>query len=54
MTHLRGITWNHPRGLNSLKAATVAFLAEREDITLEWHARSLKNAELAMERCPYR
>lgn len=45
MTHLRGITWNHPRGLNSLKAATVAFLAEREDITLEWHARPLKEFE---------
>ncbi|MBF8191048.1 extracellular solute-binding protein [Nonomuraea sp. K274] len=47
MTHLRGMTWDHPRGLSSMQAATAAFLAGREGsgITVEWHARPLKAFE---------
>jgi multiple sugar transport system substrate-binding protein len=42
MTSLRGMTWNHPRGLWSLRAATEAY---GRDVTVEWDARSLREFE---------
>ncbi|MCG5214079.1 extracellular solute-binding protein [Streptosporangium soli] len=45
MTHLRGMTWNHPRGMSSIQAATTAFLAGHPGITVEWHARALREFE---------
>lgn len=37
---LRGITWDHPRGLNGLRASDV-LLRQRHAVTVEWEVRSL-------------
>ncbi|WP_020494790.1 extracellular solute-binding protein [Sciscionella marina] len=41
MTRLLGMTWNHPRGRDSLRAAT----AEYGRVDIEWEARSLREFE---------
>lgn len=43
MTTLTGMTWRHPRGHDSLLAATAAFSAERPDVDVTWDARSLQD-----------
>jgi multiple sugar transport system substrate-binding protein len=40
LTVLKGMTWNHPRGLDSVVACN-ALLEERFGVTVEWTARSL-------------
>jgi len=37
---LRGLTWDHPRGIDGLRACDV-LLRERHGVTVEWEARSL-------------
>ena len=37
---LRGMTWDHPRGVDGLRACD-ALLRERHGVTVEWEARSL-------------
>src|SRR6187402_2650876 len=37
---LRGMTWDHPRGVDGLRAAA-AVIRERHGVTVEWEARSL-------------
>ncbi|MFI9595058.1 extracellular solute-binding protein [Nonomuraea sp. NPDC052265] len=39
------MTWNHTRGVDSIEAATAAFLKDRDDLTVEWEARSLQEFE---------
>jgi multiple sugar transport system substrate-binding protein len=52
---LRGITWDHPRGVDSLQAATDAYLQAHPNVRIEWTARPLSGfedtpvAELAQE-----
>jgi multiple sugar transport system substrate-binding protein len=45
MTVLRGMTWSHPRGLASCRAATEAFTREHPEVSVEWTARSLQEFE---------
>jgi len=42
MIRLRGITWDHPRGLGGVRATAAAFEAERDDVGVEWATRSLQ------------
>ncbi|MGD9328645.1 MAG: extracellular solute-binding protein [Cyclobacteriaceae bacterium] len=42
MIKLRGLTWDHPRGYDSVVAATTAFEKVRPDIQVIWRKRSLK------------
>lgn len=39
-THLRGMTWDHPRGVGGLRSSN-AHLLEHEGVVIEWEARSL-------------
>jgi multiple sugar transport system substrate-binding protein len=41
-TVLRGITWDHPRGLGGLQATAAAYAAGRPGVRVEWTARSLQ------------
>jgi multiple sugar transport system substrate-binding protein len=41
VTHLRGITWDHPRGVDGLRAATAEYTG-RTGVTIEWSLRSLQ------------
>jgi multiple sugar transport system substrate-binding protein len=41
MIHLRGVTWDHVRGLGGVRATADAFAASH-DVRIEWAARSLK------------
>lgn len=45
LTSLRGITWDHPRAVAPLLAASEAFSAERPDVVLRWTARPLSEFE---------
>ena len=38
---LRGITWNHPRGLDPLLAANDVYRDVAPDVRVEWTTRSL-------------
>jgi len=40
--HLRGITWDHPRGLDSLRGSAARWAELRPDVTVEWEVRSLQ------------
>jgi multiple sugar transport system substrate-binding protein len=40
---LNGMTWNHPRGLDSLLACSEPFGREHPEITVDWDARSLQD-----------
>lgn len=44
MPQLRGMTWNHPRGIDPLIAASEQWL-ERTGIAVTWEARSLQDFE---------
>lgn len=46
MTHYRGLTWDHPRGTDALRAAAAAFSADGPD-TLTWEAQPLEGFESA-------
>ena len=39
----RGITWNHPRGYESIRAVSDAFCGEHPGVTISWDIRSLKD-----------
>jgi multiple sugar transport system substrate-binding protein len=41
-TVLRGVTWDHPRGLGGLRATAAAYPAGRPGVTVTWTARSLQ------------
>jgi multiple sugar transport system substrate-binding protein len=41
-TVLRGITWDHPRGLASVRGAAAAYERSHPDVHIEWQARSLQ------------
>jgi multiple sugar transport system substrate-binding protein len=41
-TVLRGITWDHVRGLGGLQATAAAWSARRPGVTVEWTTRSLQ------------
>ena len=41
-TVLRGITWDHPRGLDSVRGAASAYARRHPDIRVAWDARSLQ------------
>ncbi|WP_127473929.1 extracellular solute-binding protein [Microbacterium sulfonylureivorans] len=38
---LRGMTWNHPRGLDPLLACSEAYVKDHPGIEIDWEARSL-------------
>lgn len=40
---LKGITWNHPRGYESIGAVSKAFSRNCTDVKLHWDVRSLKD-----------
>ena len=40
--HLKGITWDHPRGYNSLAEPLVQFHAQHPDIEVRWDRRTLR------------
>ncbi|MBW1638473.1 extracellular solute-binding protein [Microbacterium resistens] len=42
---LRGVTWNHPRGVDSIKRASAEFTKLNPNVTLEWVARPLHEFE---------
>ncbi|MDR1512841.1 MAG: extracellular solute-binding protein [Propionibacteriaceae bacterium] len=47
---LTGSTWDHPRGLDSLLAASEAFTAQHPEIEVRWDARSLQDfADFSLE-----
>jgi multiple sugar transport system substrate-binding protein len=51
MMQLRGITWDHPRGLGGVRATAAAFEAVRADVRVEWATRSLQGfADEPVER----
>jgi multiple sugar transport system substrate-binding protein len=39
---LRGISWDHPRGLASVRGAAAAYERSHPDVHVEWQARSLQ------------
>jgi multiple sugar transport system substrate-binding protein len=41
MIHLRGVSWDHVRGLGGVRATADAFAALHDDVRIEWAARSL-------------
>jgi multiple sugar transport system substrate-binding protein len=45
MAELRGMAWDHVRGVAPMKAATEDFQSVRSDVTISWEARSLKDFE---------
>lgn len=45
MTKLRGLTWQHPRAIDSIYAASRAYAELHPSITLEWTARPLHEFE---------
>lgn len=42
---VRGITWDHPRGVDSLEAATDAYMQAHPHVKIEWTARPLSGFE---------
>lgn len=45
MAHLRGITWDHPRGYTGLEAATAAHSAQTPGVRVTWERHSLHHFE---------
>lgn len=43
MIELTGMSWDHPRGHDSIVAAAAAFMADRPDVTVRWRTRSLQD-----------
>jgi multiple sugar transport system substrate-binding protein len=51
MIRLFGITWDHPRGLDGVRATADAFQTVRPDVTVDWATRSLQAfADESVER----
>jgi multiple sugar transport system substrate-binding protein len=42
MIELRGVSWDHVRGLGGSRATAAAFASSRTDVRIEWTARSLQ------------
>lgn len=42
MIELRGVTWRHPRGYDSVVAAAAAYRSVAPDVTIRWDVRSLQ------------
>ncbi|WP_233189198.1 ABC transporter substrate-binding protein, partial [Subtercola sp. Z020] len=40
--HLRGMTWDHPRGLDSVVAASAEYERQHPGVSIEWSVRSLQ------------
>lgn len=50
MTTLRGMTWDHPRGLRSVQAATAAYASAHPEVRVQWEVRSLQDfADLPLQ-----
>lgn len=47
MTTLQGLTWNHPRAIDSIHAASEAWMQLNPSVTLEWTTRPLQEFESA-------
>src|SRR5919199_1337397 len=45
MAQLRGMAWDHVRGVAPMRAATEDFQSARPGVTISWEARSLKDFE---------
>ena len=45
MVGLRGMAWDHVRGVAPMRAATAEFGRLRPDVEISWEARSLKDFE---------
>lgn len=45
MITLRGVTWDHPRAVDSIRSASDAFHAANPDVVVEWVARPLHEFE---------
>jgi multiple sugar transport system substrate-binding protein len=45
LTVLRGITWDHPRGVDCLKAASEEFSQHHPNVQIDWTARPLREFE---------
>ena len=45
MAQLRGMAWDHVRGVAPMRAATEDFQSARPEVTISWEARSLKDFE---------
>jgi multiple sugar transport system substrate-binding protein len=43
MAHLRGMSWDHPRGHDSVVATAEAYAASNPDVSIEWRTRSLQD-----------
>jgi multiple sugar transport system substrate-binding protein len=43
LAELTGITWDHPRGLGPLLAATSAYTSQHTDVSVRWEARTLQD-----------
>ncbi len=43
MTELKGMSWDHPRGHDSIVAVAEAYHAEYPDVTITWRTRSLQD-----------
>ena len=51
MIELRGITWDHPRGLDPMVATAASYAAAHPDVRITWEARSLKDfGDFPLER----
>ncbi len=51
MIGLRGITWDHPRGLGGVSATAEAYAAEHPHVRIDWSVRSLQAfADEAVDR----
>ncbi len=40
---LKGITWDHPRGFESIEAVSGVFSKNHENVEFSWDVRSLKD-----------
>ena len=47
MTKLVGLTWDHPRAIDGLRAITASYLRDRPGLEIEWIVRSLRKFESA-------
>jgi len=43
MIHLRGMSWDHPRGHDSVVAAAAAFMRTTPGVSISWQTRSLQD-----------
>jgi multiple sugar transport system substrate-binding protein len=43
MKTIKGITWDHPRGFDSIVASSKVFMSHNPGIRIEWHKRSLED-----------